>query len=58
MSATAANLEEHVMPRAPLRQWVLTMPFPWRRRLGYDGSLLSALTRIFVQARAGRGVVG
>jgi hypothetical protein len=43
MSATAANLEEHVMPRAPLRQWVLTMPFPWRRRLGYDGSLLCRL---------------
>jgi hypothetical protein len=49
MSATAANIEDHVMPRAPLRQWVLTMPFAWRRRLGYDGALLSSLARIFVQ---------
>ena len=49
MSATAANLVEHVMPRAPLRQWVLTMPFAWRARLGYDGKLLSALLRIFTR---------
>ena len=27
---------------------MLTFPFPWRRRLGYDASLLAALTRIFV----------
>jgi hypothetical protein len=25
---------------APLRQWVLTVPFAWRKRLGYDGPLL------------------
>ena len=49
MSATALNLEEAVMPRAPLRQWVLTLPYPWRKRLGYDGKLLSALTRMFVR---------
>ena len=48
MCATAANLVEHVLPPAPLRQWVLTFPFPWRRRLGYDAKLLGALTRIFV----------
>ena len=33
----------------PLRQWVLTVPFAWRKRLGYDGPLLSALTRLFVR---------
>ena len=49
MCATAANLVEHVLPPAPLRQWVLTFPFAWRRRLGYDGRLLGALTRIFVK---------
>jgi hypothetical protein len=45
-----------------LRQFVLTFPFAWRKRLGYDGRLLSALTRIFVQTvlefyseRAGSG---
>jgi hypothetical protein len=51
MSATAANLMEHVLPEGvPLRQWVLTFPFPWRKRLGYDGALLGALVRKFTDA--------
>ena len=50
MSATAAHLIEDVLPvGVPLRQWVLTVPFAWRERLGYDGPLLSALTRLFVK---------
>lgn len=41
---------DDVMPRAvPLRQWVLTMPFSWRKRLAYDGALWSALTRVFTK---------
>ncbi len=49
MNASTANLMEHVLPEGvPLRQWVLTFPFPWRKRLAYDGKLLSALTRLFV----------
>ena len=36
-------------PQSGLRQWVLTFPFPWRRRLARDGTLLSNLTRIFVE---------
>ncbi len=46
MASTAANLVEHVLPPAPLRQWVLTVPFAWRARLAYDGELLSAVTRV------------
>jgi len=54
MASTAANLVEHVLPEsAPLRQWVLTVPFPWRKRLAYDGELLGALTRIFVSTVLG-----
>jgi hypothetical protein len=54
MASTAANLVEHVLPTAtPLRQWVLTVPHPWRKRLAYDGELLSALTRIFVSTVLG-----
>ncbi len=50
MAATAAHLIEDVLPTGvPLRQWVLTVPFAWRKRLGYDGPLLSALTRLFVK---------
>ena len=49
MSSTAANLIERVLPPStPLRQWVLTFPFPWRPRLAQDGELLARLTQIFV----------
>ena len=50
MNATAANLMERVLPpESGLRQWVLTFPFPWRRRLAQDGALLGRLTRITVE---------
>jgi hypothetical protein len=38
---------ERVLPQTGLRQWVLTFPFSWRRRLAQDGALLGRLTRIF-----------
>ena len=53
MAATAANLVECVLPTVALRQWVLTVPFPWRKRLAYDGALLGAVTRIFVSTVLG-----
>jgi Putative transposase/Transposase zinc-binding domain len=50
MCATAANLIEHVLPKhVALRQWVLTFPFGWRRRLAQDGALLGRLARLFVE---------
>ena len=50
MNATAANLIERVLPpESGLRQWVLTFPFSWRRRLAQDGALLGRLTRIAVE---------
>ena len=36
-------------PQSGLRQWVLTFPFPWRRRLAQDGALLGRLTRLVVE---------
>jgi len=50
MSATAANLVDDVMPKVPLRQWVLTVPFAWRSRLGFDGALLGAVVRRLADA--------
>jgi hypothetical protein len=50
MSATAANLVDYVVPRVPLRQWVLTVPFSWRKRLGFNGPLLGAVVRKFSDA--------
>ena len=50
MNATAANLIERVLPsQAGLRQWVLTFPFAWRRRLAQYGALFGRLTRIFAE---------
>ena len=49
MNATAANLMGRVLPETGLRQWVLTFPFAWRRRLSQDGALLGKLTRIFLE---------
>ncbi len=49
MCATSADLTEHVLPASSgLRQWVLTFPFAWRARLGWDGALLRRLTRLVV----------
>lgn len=50
MNATAADLIERVLPpESGLRQWVLTVPFSWRRRLAQDAGLLGRLTRIVVE---------
>ena len=32
MADTAAHLVEHVLPEVPVRQWVLTLPYPLRYR--------------------------
>ena len=54
MAETAANLVEHVLPeRAPLRQFVLTLPFELRARLAYDGKLLGAVCQTFVDSVLG-----
>ncbi|WP_437600268.1 hypothetical protein WMF28_01745 [Sorangium sp. So ce590] len=50
MCATAANFIEDVQPEVALRQWALTFPFAWRRRLAQGGALFGALTRIFVDS--------
>jgi hypothetical protein len=53
MASTAANLVQCVLPPAPLRQWVLTVPFAWRARLAYDGELLASVTRVCVRTVLG-----
>jgi hypothetical protein len=49
MAQTAAHLMDDVLREVALRQWMLTFPFAWRKRLGYDVALLSALTSFFVK---------
>ena len=47
MSAGAADLVDHVLPAVPIRQYVLTLPFPLRFPLAFDGKLLGEVLRIF-----------
>lgn len=47
MNQTTHNLLLHVLPAQPLRQWVLTLPFPLRAPLAYEAGLMSLLARVF-----------
>ena len=50
MADTAAWLVDRVLPEAPVRQWVLSLPFALRYRLAYDRELTSAVLGVFVRA--------
>ena len=47
---TAAHLVDGVLPAAPVRQWVLSLPFALRYRLTYDASLVQAVLDVFVRS--------
>ena len=49
MAGTAAHLVDRVLPAAPVRQYVLSLPFNLRYRLAYDADLTGAVLRIFVR---------
>jgi len=53
MNEGALNLVDHVLPDVAIRQWVLTMPFPLRLPLAFDGKLLGQVVRIFTDTVAG-----
>lgn len=50
MAQSAANLTEFVLPDAPLRQFVLTVPHPLRPLIAYDRHLLPRIYAIFYQS--------
>jgi putative transposase/transposase-like zinc-binding protein len=50
MAETAARLVARVLPRVPIRQWVLSLPRPLRYRLAYDAALCSAVLGVFLRA--------
>jgi hypothetical protein len=50
MADTAAHLVDRVLPEVPVRQWVLTLPYPLRYRCAYDARLTSEVLRAFLQA--------
>ena len=50
MVETAAHLADHVIPRLPVRQWVLAMPKRLRYFLHRDADLQGAALRLFLGA--------
>jgi hypothetical protein len=49
MMDTAAHLVDRVIPRVPVRQWVLTFPFELRAMVAYDARLAAAVRRVFLR---------
>ena len=52
MNAGGLSLVDHVLPDVPLRQFVVTVPFPLRFPLAFDGKLLGQVVRIFIDTVA------
>ena len=50
MAQTAAHLVDHVLPRLPVRQWVLSVPKRLRYHLQHDREVLNSALRIFLDA--------
>ena len=49
MADTAAHLVDRVLPEVPVRQWVLTLPYPLRYRCAYDAKLTSEILNLFIR---------
>jgi len=54
MADTAAHLVDRVFPVVPVRQWVLSLPFPLRYRMTYDARLLTDVLTVFMRALFGQ----
>ena len=50
MSDFAAQLMDRVIPRVPIRQWVLSVPHGLRARMMFDSALTSAVLRELIRA--------
>ena len=49
MAERAASLVDEVLPRAPVRQWVLTLPYRLRYRLAWDHALCRAVLGVYAR---------
>ena len=52
MVETAAHLTDHVFPRLPVRQWVLSVPKRLRYFMQRDGPVLNMVLRVFLRVIA------
>ena len=46
---SGAHLTDHVFPRLPVRQWVLTVPKRLRYFMQRDGAVLNMVLRVFLR---------
>jgi len=46
MSQTAVHLVDHVIPHVPVRQWVLSLPFPLRLLLAAQPDLVAPVLQV------------
>ena len=53
MAERAAHLVDHVLPRVPIRQWVLSLPHRLRYRLAWDHALCRAVVGRLMRAIRG-----
>jgi hypothetical protein len=53
MAERAAHLVDHVFPKVPVRQWVLSLPYRLRYVLAWDHALCRAVAGVFVRAVLG-----
>ncbi|TMA44757.1 MAG: transposase, partial [Deltaproteobacteria bacterium] len=53
MTEQAAHLVDEVLPRVPVRQWVLTVPHRLRYLLAWNHTLCRALLAVYVRAVLG-----
>src|SRR5437867_529757 len=53
MTECAARLVDAVLPRVPVRQWVLSLPYRLRYLLAWHHALARAVLAVFVRARRG-----
>ena len=50
MAETAARLVDETLPEAPVRQWVLTVPYALRFLMAYDREWIAAVHHVFLNA--------
>ncbi len=48
MADTAAHLTDRVFPHVSIRQWVLSLPYTLRFRLGYDSRMVAGIHHILI----------
>jgi len=53
MAQTAAHLVEQVIPRVPVRQWVLSLPIPPRLLLAAQPKLVTPVLQVVHRVRTG-----